>query len=116
MGALSMPNRLGDTTIAWTDDQDAEMEAIIQKKMDAGCSFFIIEPRMGTRKKLKHAADASKYRHLAIPDEDLAAFVGAGKGEAVRTPEKPAKTVRKAKTAKEAAGAETVAIQPRRGG
>jgi hypothetical protein len=116
MGALSMPNHLGDTTIAWTDDQDEEWAAILQKKMDEGVTFYIIEPRLGNRKKLKRVADAMTTRQLAIPDEDLAAFVVAGKGELVKTPEKPARTVRRARTGKEAASSETVGIRPRAGG
>lgn len=58
MSALTMLNEKGDTTIVWTPDRDDEMEAIIQKKLDEGCTFFIIEPRFGTREKLKQARDA----------------------------------------------------------
>jgi hypothetical protein len=116
MGATTCLNKNGDTTLAWTEDRDDEMAALIQKKMDQGVSFFIIEPRMGLRQKLKDSADANKHRMLAIPDADFAAFVGEGKIEAVPTPKAPAKTVRRAKTGKEAASAETVNTAPRRGG
>ncbi|MCB1534880.1 MAG: hypothetical protein KDJ44_09180 [Rhodoblastus sp.] len=119
--ALTMLNTAGDVTIIWEADSDDAMEAIIAEKMKAGCSFFIIEPRFGglaapARKPLKDAADARKHRALAIPDEDLSAFVGAGAGALTTTPNVPAKTVRRAKTAKEAAQTETVGVQARRGG
>lgn len=121
--ALTMLNQSGDTTIVWTEDRDDEMERIIQAKMDAGCTFFMIEPRFGTRTKLKAAGDASKTRMLAIPDEEFAKFVSASAEGAAEmtatvmpTPAKPARVTRKAKTAKEVAQGESVGVQPRRGG
>jgi hypothetical protein len=116
MGALTMLNVSGDTTITWEDDQDDVMAEILQKKMDAGCVFYIINERTGGRKKLKSPADAMASRKLAIPDEDLMKFVSEGRGEVIKTPEKPAATKRKARSGREAAQSETVGIQPRRGG
>lgn len=121
MGALTMLDRSGDTTIHWTEDRDDEMEAIIEKKMAEGCTFFIIDPRYGSREKLKDARDACRGRTLAIPDEDFAKFVGslaapAGSAEVVATPPTPAKTVRKARTAKEVAKSESIGVRPRAGG
>lgn len=119
--ALTMLNEAGDVTIVWEESSDDAMERIIDEKMKAGCSFFIIEPRFGglaapIKRPLQAPADALKHRALAIPDADLAAFVGAGAGALTATPDKPAKTVRRAKTAKEAATAETVGVQARKGG
>lgn len=94
--ALTILNETGDTTIVWTDDRDAEMEAIIRKKMAEGITFFIIEPRFygllpPKKTQLTDAADASKHRALSIPDADFARFVESGSGEAVRTPPAPVK-------------------------
>lgn len=114
--ATTILNSMGDTTIAWTDDRDEDMRALIQKKMDQGVQFFMIEPRMGGRSPLKRVSDAHKYRMLAIPDADFSAFVGEGKAEAIPTPAAKSKTKGRAKTAKEAAKGESVAIAPRRGG
>jgi len=119
--ALTMLNEAGDVTIVWDESSDDAMEKIIADKMKAGCSFFIIEPRFGglaapAKKPLKDAADARKHRALAIPDADLAAFVSAGAGALVATPTEKARTTRRAKTAKEAAQAETLGVQARRGG
>lgn len=114
--AMTMLNSTGDTTLAWSEEADDEMEALIQKRMDAGCVFFIIDSRLGTRTKLKKATDAHKHRHLAVGDEDFAKLFGEGKVEAIKTPNVPAKIKGKAKTAKEVAKNETVGIQPRAGG
>ena len=115
MGALTMLNECGDVTLAWSEDQNAAMRDIIQKKMDAGCVFFIIEPR-GVRVPLKKADDALEHRALAIPDEHLAAFVSSGAGSLVSTPKKKVVTRRKAKDADDAAKNESVGVMPRKGG
>lgn len=131
--ALTMLNEMGDTTIAWTEDRDDEMEAIIARKMAEGCVFYIIDSRFGGRMKLMNAVFANRHRALAIPDEDFAKFVGTEPTQspdgttatnpvtpptavAVPTPTKPAKTVRRAKTAKDVATSESVGVTPRRGG
>lgn len=115
MGALTMLNEAGDTTISWSEDRDEEMEAIIGKKMLEGVTFFIIEPR-GARTKLEHAGDAAKHRALAIPDEDLRKFVEAGSGEVVKTPAKAVRGSRVSRNAKEVSKSESVGVRQRRGG
>jgi hypothetical protein len=119
--ALTMLNESGDNTIAWTEDRDDEMEEIIARKMAQGVTFFIIEPRFfgffpPKKTKLESAGDARRHRILSIPDEDFARFVESGAGELVPTPDAPVKTLRKAKTAAEAARAETVGVKPMKGG
>lgn len=124
--ALTMLNERGDVTIVWTQDRDADMERVIEKKMSEGCIFYLINPRFGTREKLRDASDANQHRMLAIPDEDFAKFVGgpvdpAAGAEAhntaiVRTPDAPVKGARRAKTAKEVATGESIGTKPRQGG
>ena len=115
-----MMNESGDTTISWTPDRDGEVEAIIEKKMAAGCVFFVVDKGTGLRQKLADASTAMKYRTLAIPDEDWRTFVGDHQEDGTVTPlptaAKPAKTVRRAKTAREVATSDTVGMKPRRGG
>lgn len=141
--ALTMLNERGDTTIVWTEDRDDEMEAIIEKKMAQGCSFYIIEPRFGTREQLTelNMRKLRKDRMLAIPDADLLKFGGGVtdvdadtvrlKSEAVPlaitdesepsaaaipSPATPVKRGRRAKTAKDVAQNESIGVAPRRGG
>jgi hypothetical protein len=110
-----MLNERGDTTIYWSADRDAEVERIIEKKMAEGCVFFICEER-GLRTKLQDPADARRHRALAIPDEDWAKFCGEEGADVVKTPEAPVKTIRKAKTAKEVASAQSVGVKRMVGG
>lgn len=108
-------NECGDTTISWSEDRDAEMEAIIEKKMAEGVTFFIVE-RSGARMKLTSAGDARKHRALAIPDEDLRKFVEAGSGEATAAPTEPVRKSKVSRSAKEVAKSTSVAVKQRRGG
>ncbi|WP_143278986.1 hypothetical protein [Bradyrhizobium sp. C9] len=98
------------------------MVEIIERKMKAGVTFFLIEPRMGglvapdTSKQLKKVKDALKHRALSMKDQDFEAMVAEGKAELVQTPAAPARTVRKACTAREVATRESVGVQQMRGG
>lgn len=119
--AVTILNESGDTTIVWTDDRDDEMEAIIARKMEQGVTFFIIEPRFfgllpSKKTELKDPAEARKHRALAIPDEDFAAFVAEGKGEAVNTPAEPTRKTRLSRNAKEVAQSQSVGVRQARGG
>jgi tRNA A37 threonylcarbamoyladenosine synthetase subunit TsaC/SUA5/YrdC len=118
---LTMLNECGDTTLSWTEDRDDEMQAIIEKKMAEGVTFFIVTRGRGqtlTKRgpRLEDAADARKQRALVIPDEDLAKFVGSGAGEAVASPSAPIKKSRVSRDAKEVAKSESVGVKQRRGG
>ncbi len=119
--ATTILNESGDVTIVWDEGQDDMMEAIIQKKMDQGITFFLIEPRLGGLAAPKHtelraAAEARKHRALSIRDADFAAFVDSGAGTTIATPPAKAKTTRVSRVAKEVAKAESVGVQQRKGG
>ncbi len=120
--ALTILNETGDVTITWEAENDERMLPIIEKKMKEGITFFLIEPRNGglsppdTSKPLKKTKDALKHRALSMKDEDFEAMVTEGKADLIKTPDAPARTVRKASTASEVVQAESVGVQPRRGG
>jgi hypothetical protein len=120
--ALTLLNDQGDVTISWSADRDEEMTQIISKKMAAGVTFFLIEPRLDPNgplvrgKPLKKAADAKKYHSLLVRDEDLAKFVESGAGEAIKTPDARVKTVKRSKDPAEVARSESVGVRPNRGG
>lgn len=114
---LTMLNESGDTTIAWTEDLDDEIEKIIEKKMSEGCTFFIIEREHGTRMKLEEPTDARKHRALAIPDEDLRKFVDGGATATVHpTPKEKITNSRISRDAKEVAKSNSVGVKQRKSG
>jgi len=119
--AVTMLNESGDTTIVWTEDRDEEMRDIIEKKMAAGVSFFIVEPRFfgilpPKKTRVESVDDALKHRALSIPDEDFSRFVESGSGDAVKTPDAPVKGARRSKDAKEIAASQSVGVKPMKGG
>ena len=115
--SLTMLNESGDTTIAWTEDLDDEIAEIIQRKMDEGVTFFIVEREHGTRMKLEDAADAKKHRALAIPDEDLRKFVDGGATATVTpTPREKITKSRVSRDAEEVAKSNSVGVKQRKGG
>jgi hypothetical protein len=119
--ATTLLNEQGDITIVWEKADDETMQEVIEKKMAEGVSFFIIEPRMGglqapRKTELANAVDAMRQRALTVKDEDFAKFVGLGTVNVVKSSDKPVRTVRKTKSAKEAASSETVGVRPMKGG
>jgi hypothetical protein len=119
--ALTMLNEMGDLTIVWEAQNDAAMEALIQKRMDEGVIFFVITPRLGgfvapDRTKLKSTTEAMKHRALSIPDEEVQKFVSGGLAEVISTPVAPVKGSRRSKSAKEVSKNESVGVRQRRGG
>lgn len=123
MGALTMLNEAGDTTISWTEDRDGEMEEIIKKKMAEGVTFFVIAPRRGKPPavakrggKLENVADAKKQRTLVIPDEDLAKFVASGAGTVEKASNVPVSEAQISRDPKQVARSESVGVKQRRGG
>lgn len=119
--ACTMLNQAGDTTIVWTEDRDDEMVEIIRKKMAEGVTFFTIEPRFfgllpSKRTKLARAEDAVDKRALAIPDEDFAAFVAAGHGQAVKTPEASVSGTRLSRDPETVAKSQSVGVRQLKGG
>lgn len=120
MGSTTILNVMGDTTIAWTPDRDAEMAAIIAKKMKEGVTFFIIDEE-GARSQLEATTAAAikkavPRRRIAIPDADMLKFVESGAGTEMKTPETRRGRPRLSKDAAEVAGSHSVAVQQRAGG
>lgn len=120
--ALTILNETGDVTITWEEENDDRILPIIERKMKAGITFFLIEPRMGglvapdTSKQLKKAKDSLKHRALSMKDKDFEDMVAEGKAVLVQTPDAPARTVRKASSAREVATGESVGVRQMRGG
>lgn len=120
MGSTTILNEFGDTTIAWTADRDAEMAAIIARKMKDGVTFFIIDED-GARSQLEAATVAAikkavPRRRLAIPDADLLKFVESGAGAEMKTPPVKRGRTRVSRDAAEVAQSHSVGVRQMRGG
>lgn len=127
MRSLTMLDETGDTTLTWEEPEDAAMLRIIEAKMAAGVTFYLIPQRkpgqrgrVAAPKPLVKSADALKHRALAIKDADFSKFVLEGKGRAVLsaelTPIDKSQPVTRAKSAKEVASGHSVGVRQRAGG
>lgn len=79
MHSITFLDGSGDVTISWTDDNKAEVLALIRRKMDQGYSFFIIERTMLGLKKTKKQIDSvdplQKKTSVILNDEEGADFL-----------------------------------------
>lgn len=115
----------GDITLAWDDADDPQILAMIEAQMKAGVSFFLVEPRLGgmaspNRTPLISPQDAFKQRVVVMSitgqDQLLVPALESGAAVPVKTPTKPAKTRKRATSAKEVASGESVGVKAKRGG
>lgn len=121
MGTTTILNEQGDTTIAWLAERDAEMAAIITKKMKEGVTFFIIlddgaQAELKTRTAAGLLKKVGETRRLVVRDADFAAFVEAGKGAEIATPKAPMRNTRVSRDPKEIASSHSVGVRQQRGG
>ncbi len=120
MKSVRLMGRDGDRVLVWEADQDAAMVAFIQKKMDQGYMFFVVdknvEPGTEVWKALASAKDAKKTRRVTMSDPDAEAEVAAGRAGVAKSGSNDVATTRKATTARDAADNNTVAVRSASGG
>lgn len=119
--STTLLNGSGDSSIAWTKTSDAEVEAMITKKMAEGITFFIVKPRIfgifpAGKTKAKSVAEAMKGRALSVRDEDFAKLIADGVVELVKRPEGGEYDGEIVRDPKVAARSHTVAVGARAGG
>lgn len=110
---------LGDVEIVWDADRDDEMRELIQRKMDRGIRFFVVEPVLfGLAKKGKRIKSASDIgRNIRIHDRDVVEMLEAGKAAVFRrTDGLVLPGTRLAESAAEAVKRHTVAVPILTGG
>lgn len=68
--SLHLPSEIGNLAIVWKSDADDEMALLIQKKMDKGIRFFVIQPvtTLGVPKG-----------PISVSDEDIERLCSDGK-------------------------------------
>lgn len=131
--SMTLLNSTGDITLTWEDEQEEAMKAMIQKKIDQGYAFFILEPRSGFLKLLGRKKvtikDVSqiKSNHVTMDTDDETAKIlfkevdfqlgdeladklfKSGKVGIANVPQSDYSTVRKTKDVKEIMKSHTVA-------
>lgn len=120
IGSMRLMCPGGDVTLAWDEDSEERMIATIQKKMDEGMSFFVVQPRLGgiipaKRTKVTKRTDLSKFNAVVVSDADFADLITSNAVTASSS-SGPIETTHRAETAKEVARSNTVATRPLKGG
>ena len=113
--SLSLLNEMGDLSITWEADKDDEMAVIIQKKLDQGVRFFIVEPFNKSQVEVKTLADI-KGRQINVPDEDVEKLFTEGKVGLIKRISGSINTLFGSTDAKEIAANHAVAVPQYRGG
>lgn len=122
--SLTLFDRSGDTTIAWDEERDAEIRAVIEKKMAEGVRFFIVKPRLGglVKPKKEEITDVKQIENnaVSIADEDFIKLMSANSTGIVPVDSKKETTeievVRAAKTATEVSTNHSIGVRPLAGG
>lgn len=109
----------GDLKIEWDETNHANAVAMIQAKMDAGVSFFILDPSSKAKNPTTIVqiakTDEATARKVFVKDRDIKSFIESGFGSIASfagTIDMKEKVAIKAKVAEEAALTDTVAVQP----
>lgn len=132
--SITFLNMTGDVTISWDAQNEEAILALVQQKMDAGFSFFILKPRVGglfgnKKVELTQIEQARKAGSIVVPDKladtiiaqlgdaELEAQVAAGAARVVSR-EKPASiaTTHRATTPQEVVRHQSVAVRAVVGG
>lgn len=123
MGSMRLLNELGDVTLVWDETADDQIKEVVQRLMDQGVSFFIVEIQAGgllppKKTPLEKMKDLKGTRAIAVSDDDFGKLVAAGVHAIANadTPQGAVATVGRAKTAEDVAKKDTMAVAPRRGG
>lgn len=114
--SMTLLNEMGDLTITWDSDKDDEMAKIIQKKLDQGIRFFVIQPFNKKHVEVKTLADITG-RTITVPDEDVEKLFTDGKvGIIQRVVGTVVDTIHAATSVKEIATNHTVGVKQLSGG
>jgi hypothetical protein len=115
--SITFLNMTGDVTITWDATNEAAVLALIEEKMKAGYSFFILKKvafgLLGSRKvQAKSMAEVARAGSVVVDDAGVEAALAAGKVSLAEVPKTATvDTVRRAKTAQEVVRHNTVAVR-----
>lgn len=114
-GILSPDHEVGDVTIGWTQEQDAAMADLIQRKMDQGVRFFIVQPFGDERSQIQRIQDI-RGREVVIGDEDIQRMFSEGRVGFFGRIRAGVEIIRRTLDSREAARSHTWAMRQFQGG
>lgn len=75
MYSCTLLNMTGDVTISWDQNNHEEIKKWIDSKLKEGCTFFILEKKLGIipiKTKVKDAKQLKKTGNVVISDDEMA--------------------------------------------
>ncbi|HDR9103603.1 TPA: hypothetical protein QDB04_000323 [Burkholderia vietnamiensis] len=115
--SITFLNMTGDVTITWDATNEAAVLALIEEKMKAGYSFFILKKvafgLLGSRKvPAKSMAEVARAGAVVVDDAGVEAALSAGNVRLADVPKAATlDTVRRARSAHEVVRHNTVAVR-----
>ncbi|MBC8737130.1 hypothetical protein F6X40_09955 [Paraburkholderia sp. UCT31] len=81
--AITFLNSTGDVTLTWDEQNEERILAMVEEKMKAGFSFFVLKPRIlgipgNSKKRLKSIEQAKKAGHVVVPDNAVDQVMNLG--------------------------------------
>lgn len=120
MREMIMLDKTGHSEFSWSKETDHVMVGFIQKKMEEGIRFFILEPRLifpDKMKKIDSVIDIGANRKVVVSDSDMQKIIESGHPVATKLGVNPElKSVGIATTPQQVIDNRTIAIKPARGG
>jgi len=126
--SITFLNSTGDITISWEKDKETEMLALIEKKMQAGYTFFILKPRLGgllgnakqpaeNIEQVRQSGsvvvpDALAKAMLKLGDDDVSQAVAAGNAQLLPVERPKEMEVQRAATPEEVVQNQSIAMRP----
>lgn len=77
MSKCTILNLTGDVTISWDDNNNEDVKKWIESKLEEGCTFFIVEKKLGfipMKKKVSNVSSLPNNGEVKISDEDAKQF------------------------------------------
>ncbi len=119
--SLTFLDETGDITIVWDEESEDQMIPLIQKRLDEGYQFFILQPRAipilpPKKVRAKNVEEIKKAGCAILKDADMDQLFKEGTISTSTASTGSLDVVRKGKTAKEIKSSQAVAVKPARGG
>lgn len=116
IGSTTLLNQSGDVTIVWSEEHEAEMRKLIEKKLSEGYAFFKIEKKafglIKCKEKITSIDQIQKGTELLLRDEDAIRLFNDGKVRVKKNETKELVAGKSLKDVDEIIKNDTLAVRP----
>lgn len=112
---MILMNESGDVTITWTQEHEAEMRGLIEKKIKEGYSFFLVEKKFkffNQKTKITSVDQIQRGSKILLRDEDAIRLFSEGKIQVEKNDAVELTAGKRLDDADEVLKSDTVAVRP----